>query len=133
MHQFFLRASSLFLFALLALVMAGCGSSHFRATGKITEKGAPIKLSDKGYIAMSFISTTDFEVYATQVNKQDGTFVIVGRDATGVPPGKYRVVVKVVDPYPSTKDKFQDKYSEKNTPLVREVNGKDEILIDLGS
>ena len=53
-----------------------------------------------------------------------------GRFGNGIPPGKYRIAVRQWDPYPD-RDRLEGKFSEKETPIVRDVDGKTPIDIDL--
>ena len=53
-----------------------------------------------------------------------------GRRAGGLPPGKYRIAVRQWDPYPDT-DKLGGKFDAQNSPIVREITGEEDIVIDL--
>jgi hypothetical protein len=136
MNLSFCRVVCPLLCTLLLLSLSGCGSGKVLATGKVVEKGVPLKVSDKGFLTVKFLSidpAAGGAVYPTKVNKEDGTFVIIGPDDRGIPPGKYKVAIQLVDNYPKGKDRFQGKFSDANTKLEKEVTGKEEIIIDVGS
>jgi hypothetical protein len=46
----------------------------------------------------------------------------------GLPPGKYRIALEHLK---KKQDLFKGAFSGKRTPIVREVTGSDEIVIDL--
>lgn len=123
------------LFALIVFPLTGC-SSGYKVTGKVVNKGAPIKVSDKGMIQMSFIEEADKEAanpFPVSPNP-DGTFTVNGRAShpNGPPAGKYRVSVRLIDPYPGN-DKFGDRYSPKTSKLMTEVKGDGELTIDIAN
>ena len=45
-------------------------------------------------------------------------------------PGKYKIAVEHLDPTPQT-DKLEGAFSESKTPIVRDIDGKKPIEIDL--
>lgn len=114
--------------------MTGCGGpGGFNVTGKLTQGGAPVTVSDKGVIQMNLVpvdDTTGAKVYPVTA-KPDGSFV-VNKAGDGSTPsaGKYRVSVKIVDPYPG-KDKLKDKYFGPKSTLVQDITGSGEIVINL--
>ncbi len=76
------------------------------------------------------------EGYPVKVDPATGNFEITGADGKGIPPGKYRVAVSagafVGGPGgPSSKDPFEGKFGKDNSPIIREIDGKSEIIIDL--
>jgi hypothetical protein len=126
---------SCIVFAMIVIPLTGCNSGY-KVTGKVVNKGAPIKVSDKGMLQMSFIEESDKDgsnPYPVSVNA-DGTFTVAGRGSNpnGPTAGKYRVSVRLIDPYPGT-DKFGDRYSPKTSKLVTEVKGNDDLTIDIAN
>ena len=69
------------------------------------------------------------EVFTTHAD-ENGAFKMAGRLGNGLPPGKYRIAVRQWDPFPQT-DRLGGKFGEKSTRIVREVTGKEEIVIDV--
>jgi hypothetical protein len=133
MMQRTFRITGAVLVSLVGLALPGCGSGYSHMTGKITEKGAPLKLSDKGVVQLRFVGKDADDYYQADV-QPDGSFTVVGRDGRGIPPGKYKVAVKVLDPYgPMARDRYNSRYDDKVTTLEKEVNGRDEIIVNLES
>jgi len=131
------RFVSCVLCAALCLLAAACGSAG-SVKGKLTHGGQPVTVDKtKGKIAVTFhlldqkgAATSSFPA---NVNPDDGTFTVAGRDGGGIPPGKYRVSVEVFEKYPSPIDKFKKQYSGEKSNLIREITrGSQEIDLDLG-
>ena len=59
----------------------------------------------------------------------DGSFT-VGNEKQGIAPGKYRFVIRQIDPL-TDKDKLGNKFDERNSRITRDVNEGQEIVIDL--
>ncbi len=112
----FLAAAPLFL-----LTVSGCGGPS-TVHGKLTNGGAPVTVSDKGVIVISFSPEGGAGPGFGADVKPDGTFVVRGPENKGVPPGKYRIAVMQYDPYPGT-DKLDGKFGPGKTSLVRDING----------
>jgi len=109
------------------ILLLGCGGGRHQPPGKLTKGGAPLSLSDKAVVQLSFIGDSG-ETFPTTWQK-DGTFTITGKDG-GIPNGKYKSSIAIIDPYPGGKDILNGKYAGGNGPVV-EVNGNKEIVIDL--
>lgn len=116
------------------LLLAGCGGSGYNVQGKLVKGGAPVSVSEKGVVQMSFISVDDKAAtspYPVNLEK-DGSFTVAGRgDVKGVPAGKYKVAVEIYDPYPGT-DKLGGKFSKERTPIVQDVPANGPAVIDIG-
>jgi hypothetical protein len=119
---------------LTGLAASGCGSGGaIRVKGTVTNNGQPLSVSDKGMVQVIFIPDDPEkagDTYPANVNP-DGTFEVPGKEGKGIPPGKYRVAVRQLDPYP-TKDKLKDKFSPEKTPIVRDVASR-EVNIDIAN
>lgn len=115
------------------LLVAGCGSSSVKVTGKLTKRGTALSVTEKGRILVSFHpeDTADTKgPYPADVNQSDGTFEVKGKDGGGIPPGKYRVSVQQFDPYPGT-DLLKGRFEGRNTKIVVDVKGGDVGEIDV--
>lgn len=114
------------------VALSGCGGGKVKASGKVVQNGQPIQMSDKGVMQLAFIEEKDTEGARPHGTtwKPDGTFVITGVEGKGVPPGKYRVSLSIIDPYPG-EDKFGGKFQGPKSPLVVDV-GKGEVIVDVG-
>lgn len=127
---------------LVCLVAAGCGGGGdepvVRASGRITAGGQPLHVegreSGAGAVEIKFLRIESEGEEAAQAAitqaDADGYFEVPGADGNGIPPGKYRIVIRQWDPYPQI-DKLGGKYDEENTPITREITGEEEILIDV--
>ena len=101
--------------------------------GKVVKDGQPLKLGPKGMLIVKLYADSDAEgaaPFGTDA-KPDGTFEVIGKTREGVPPGKYRVAVEIIDPYPG-KDQLGGRFSPKQTKLTKEIKDASEIVIDIG-
>ena len=131
----------LFLWALLCLAATGCGGSGERtvsARGKVTDAGRPLEVKGRdlglGTVVVQFYrigqdgrQSTDPE--EAQVDA-DGNFKVPGRRGDGIPPGRYRIAVRQWDPYPQV-DRLKGRFDERNSPIIREIAGEEDIVIDV--
>jgi hypothetical protein len=135
------HGSCLFLSALLCVITVGCGGSGeevVRARGKVTNAGQPLQVEGRdlglGMVKIELYPIGDDGQQSTNpegtVADADGSFEVPGRDGNGIPPGKYRIVLRQWDPYPQV-DKLKGRFDEQNSQIVREITGKEEILIDV--
>lgn len=123
------------LFALLALT--GCGGPKGPVTvsceGTLLKNGQPLQVAQReigvGQVTLEFIPVDDTgpapQPYGAHVDAA-GKFSMPG----GIPPGKYKVVVRQWDPF-DTVDRLQGAYAKDKTPLVFDIDGKSPINIDL--
>ena len=124
--------------ALLCPISAGCGGGAEEAVpakGRLLDAGKPLEV--RGMEAFAGMVQVEFyrigpdgqvsDVPETAVADRDGYFDIGAR---GLAPGKYRIAVRQWDPYPDV-DKLGGKFDAKNSPIVREITGEEDILIDL--
>ncbi len=138
------------LFALLALgfaALTGCGPTSGPGTaegrtkpkGKILENGLPIKVrvenlppGDPG-MKVTFVKLggTDAgdEINAQIIDAKEGTFELIGADAKGIPPGKYRVVILMAPE--GGQDHFKGKYSREKSKIEVEVKANEDLVIDV--
>jgi hypothetical protein len=128
-------------YCLVTLLLTGCGGKakddSVPVRGKVTNAGAPLKVNRPdvglGYVELHFhrinadgsVSTDP----ADAAVEESGNFTVRGRDGRGLPPGKYKITVRQLDPAPAN-DKLQGRFDLKNSRIVREV-GDQEIMIDV--
>jgi len=106
--------------------------------GKLLKGGKPLEVAQRelglGQVAIEFIplpapdaagAPASTERFGTTVDAQ-GNFSRPG----GIPPGQYKVAVRQWDPLPNV-DKLNGAFAEDKTPLLRTIDGKSEIVIDL--
>jgi hypothetical protein len=153
------RAVALGLAVAAALTtLPGCGSSNLIwVTGRITKGGAPFACPQDRKLGVTLIaieakgeggkSINGGEPFPSQVNPEDGTFVVPGPDGNGIPPGRYRVALtlkptatavseaqakagkrKTIN---SDTDFFTKRYDPGNSPVVRNLETSCELAIDL--
>ncbi len=127
--------------------LAGCGPSSGPGTaegrtkpkGKILENGLPIKVrtenlppGDPGmkvtFVTLGGTNAGD-EINAQIIDAKEGTFELIGADAKGIPPGKYRVVI-VMAPE-GGQDFFKGKYSREKSKIEVEVKANEDLVIDV--
>jgi hypothetical protein len=112
----------------LSVLASGCEPSPTKVTGKVLRDGKPIPVSATGVVQVTLIpdvaSGTQFTTYIGRC-EPDGSFVVLD-----VKPGKYKIAVEQFDPNPQT-DKLGGAFSATKTTIVREIDGKKPIEIDL--
>jgi hypothetical protein len=102
--------------------------------GRVEKGGAPFLPGKDEFVRVTFVPiqpdgkrAEDF--YVAQVNREDGTFQVAGKNLQGMPPGKYRVAVEL-DRHRS--DQLKGKFDAERSPFVFEVDARTlEIVIDL--
>ncbi|MGQ9576189.1 MAG: hypothetical protein ACUVUC_12805 [Thermoguttaceae bacterium] len=113
--------------------------------GKVVDAGQPIQgLQAKpdpknpygGYLEVRFLKYDEkgkrvagADTYSARADPT-GAFELKGRFQRGIPPGKYRIGVHLWDKYPE-KDRLKGKFEDVDSPIVREVTGQEEIIIDI--
>jgi hypothetical protein len=92
------------LVCLFALGLLGCSSApRASISGQLLDKGQPLKIPTEGLppgdrgIYVTFValdaSGTAGAPEAANVNPEDGTFTVRGKEGRGLQPGKYRITV----------------------------------------
>lgn len=131
--------------AMLGLIvfLVGCGESvpkdnSVAVSGKLTSGGQPLRVemaaSGAGWVELRFYSLDGSgnmgETYYISRVADDGAFKVLGPSDHGLPPGKYKVIVRQWDPFPST-DKLDGKFDETHSTIVREITGPTTIELDI--
>lgn len=131
------RLPALGLFLLTALSLASCGQPATPGTvscdGMLLMNGQPLEVAGReigvGQVTLEFFpvdaSGPAPQTYGAQADAT-GRFAMPG----GIPPGKYKIAVRQWDPYPDH-DKLQGKFSKETTPIVREIDGKSPLQLEL--
>lgn len=128
----------------LAVAFAsGCGSkdatgpdlSGAKITGRIVERGKPVKILKDETIKISFIGLADADGKVTGGGdvKEDGSFEIAGPSGKGLPAGKYKVTLSSDIYGGGAGDRFQDKLDAVASQMVVDVGGSgtDNFEIDI--
>lgn len=134
-----LRCLTLLLATLPLFVGCGGGDAEETVTarGRLTNAGQPLTVQGMdvgiGMIQVEFYRIgpdgKQLETPETATVDADGYFNVTGRGG-GLPPGKYKIAVRQWDPYPQV-DKLQGRFDAQNSPIVREITGDGDLLIDL--
>jgi hypothetical protein len=116
---------------LISILGCGAGDQRFNAKGRITLDGKPFQTKEKEKMRIFFqpLSESATESYAGEYNGEEGTFTVVGKDLKGIPPGKYRVSIQLIN---NGNDLFHNKLAGAKSPFTCEVvDAKSEVTIDL--
>jgi hypothetical protein len=153
------RGLVLALLALSQFALAGCGGGNVVwVTGKLLKGGANYQPPTGQIVYVTFVamelkdesgkSIPGGDAFMADLDQARGTFSVPGNDRRGIPPGKYRIAVtqkltrETFDasaPKPKRGAKAADRETDTlknqfgidNSPIVREVTGSGEIIIDL--
>ena len=132
--------------ALLSHSLVGCSPSNKTAEGRtkpkgrILENGLPIKVKtgnlppgdrDVGDLHQDRLSRCRAGDRGPDHRRAEGSFELIGPDAKGIPPGKYRVAV-VLAPY-GGRDFFKGKYSREKSKIEVEVKEGEDLVIDVAN
>jgi hypothetical protein len=118
----------------LSLLVSGCGERLIKVRGKVVKNGQPFSVSEKGVLQIAFHKDEGGKTASFgAVPQKDGSFEILGEGSKGIPAGKYRITIEAIDPYPNGKDLLKGQFSAKNSKLVRDVTGSEEITLEVGS
>ena len=125
---------------LAALAAGGCGGGSVKPHGTLMMNGQPYKPESGETLQITFAGEGESgkSISAVASVNPDGTFTVSGSTNTGIPPGKYRIMVQSTQyskggPM-NMADKFQGKYSDATkTPLTCEITSANQpIIIDVG-
>jgi hypothetical protein len=143
-------------FALSMVLFSGCGGSgnYVWVTGRLLKGGVPYKAPEGQSVTLAFYGietlnaegkkVNDAEAHQAVLDETDGSFKVIGPEGQGIPPGKYRVAVTQRysrEAFEALKDKpkglvrdddlLKEQFGPKTSPIVREVNGPVDLVIDL--
>jgi|SRR5579883_7013 len=116
------------------LLSAGCGTRMLQTQGRLVKNGQPFVPAEGEVIQILFVPVLPNgqlpgDYYAAVVDQTSGTFRPAGKDAKGMPAGKYRVAIELMK---KKKDQFGGKYDSEKSPFVFDIDEKTpEIVIDL--
>ncbi len=124
------RIGVVLMVASLMAGLVGCGPASVAVTGKITRNGKPVTGTEAAPIQVSLCPMIgDREAFdkivIAEVNQADGSFT-----ASGVPIGKVRIGVSQTD-RTTLADRFEGKFSEGESPIVRDLTQGQALTIDL--
>ncbi len=116
--------------AVCLVVLSGC-NRPVAVKGRLLYDGQPLHGRGPDDITMTFCRLVDgkdqwAEVKRAEVNQDDGTFQL----RVGLVPGTYRIMVHQTDPK-TGKDRFHDAFRQGTSPIIREITGAQELVLDL--
>lgn len=126
-------ATLLFICLLLTACNGTAGPATVSCSGTLLKGGQPLEVANReigvGMVSLEFIpvetAVPTTERYGAKADKE-GKFSLPG----GLPPGKYKITVRQWDPFPGT-DKLQGAFADEKTPIVRTIDGKSPVEIEL--
>ena len=131
--SFFRRDAAAAWLLVAVAVCVGCGKTNktITVTGSVVRNGQPLALSKNGYVQVTIQPEVDpgkaFTPRIAECDKATGKFEI-----PNVPAGKYKVGIQQFDPDPTT-DKLNGAFYVENGKIVRDLDGKQPVDIDLAN
>ena len=140
-----------------AALIDGCGSGGrtVSVAGKLVKGGAKYEVPQDQKVQMTFVAmeiedpegkmVPNSDPYPAEYQAESATFKVPGQDGYGIPPGKYRVAIsQTLTSEAAAKQKgrnrvnrdadmLRDKFSETNSPIIREIKDAADLTIDLNS
>jgi hypothetical protein len=119
---------------LLALAVAGCGSGKLQTKGRLLMDGKPLVVSEEDTVRVIFVPIPEAgkraeNTYMAAFHPEDGTFMAVGADGKGLPPGKYRIAVEYTK---KKRDMLKGAFDSGKSPFVYDINSSTaELTLDL--
>jgi hypothetical protein len=125
-----------FLVGVVALMASGCGSSDaVRVSGTLVRDGKPVVVEEGQWVQMLFYEVDPKvagESFPANVGP-DGSFDLPGKEGSGIPVGKYKVVIRWVTHKDRTTDALKDAFTLEKSPIVVEIQGSRNLTIDLSA
>jgi hypothetical protein len=140
MSRLFRACAFPLLVAATGLLPTGCGGvKGVRVRGHVLWDGHPYRPSADEQMQVSFVSVGGGARIsaASSVDPGDGSWELQGPPGGLIPPGNYRILVACILYGPDVpagqqfKDKFQEAFSEKNSPLGCEITAEPEQVLDI--
>ena len=134
MHRFWTFG---ILLLLAALTVTGCGDRRLRTQGRVLKGGKPFVAEKGQYLTVTFVPLLKDKngkdlppdnYYYSEVDQATGTFTAAGGDLKGIPSGKYRVQLRLMQ---RKKDLWGGKYTGPSLPTLDVNSGLSEIILDL--
>jgi len=121
----------------LCALVVGCGSSNkIKARGRVTKDGKPFAITKADNMGLRIVlapidlpsDATTYTQYPAMF-QTDGTFQVKGNDGEGLPPGKYRVSMELIQ---KKEDLWKGKLLGGRSSFVVEVTpANKELVINL--
>ncbi len=136
-------------------LLSGCGGSghYVWVTGTLLKGGAPYKPPEGQNVTLAFVAIETLDADGKVAKRSDqyqadldesGWFKVIGPEGSGIPPGKYRVAISQRynrEAFEALKNKpkgmvrdddtLKDRFGPATSPIVREVKGRTDLVIDM--
>ena len=119
--------------AALALGCSGNAASLIKARGRVVKNGSAYTLPKGRGLRINFAPQAPpegnrYDSYPAIFDPDKGTFEVVGKNDQGLPPGKYKVSLELME---KKEDLFNGKLTGNASPIVLEVTpANPELVID---
>lgn len=125
---------------LLSVSLIGCSGSTIptvKVRGKLVDGAHAIRPDPQGSLTLIFVQQeaedrrSSFSGYLDEA----GGFEVLGREQSGVPVGKYQVMLQPMAPKPSpAMQTIQNRFGNDQSPIVIDIQPSDEpLVIDLAT
>ena len=154
------RLAAIMLLIACPILLPGCGGSSNAVwvEGKLLKGGARYSPPEGHLVSLTFIGLEiegpmgkvikSPEPFEADYKDEDGTFSVPGREGSGIPPGKYRIAVTQKmsreafeaakpkgkagqKPITRETDFLGDRFGPTTSPIVREIKGSTDLVIDM--
>ncbi len=134
--RFLILLFSVCLIASLPACSTGSKLATAKVKGNLLFNGTPFVSKHNGSLTVKFIPIVEegqpFDTFIADVNREDGSFVVVGRAEDGIPVGKYRISIdQMVMNMPPEVEAMNRRFSPEVSRIIREITGNETIQIDL--
>ena len=140
---------------LVLVLLPGCGGSghYVWVTGKLLQGGAPYKAPEGQSASLTFVAIETQDASGRTIKntdqyqadlEDDGSYKVPGPEGKGIPPGKYRIAVTqkmLREAFEALKNKpkkmvrdddlLKDQFGPMKSPIVREIKGPIDLVIDM--
>jgi hypothetical protein len=112
----------------------GCGDGKLRPKGYLIKDGGRFVPNEGRLIQVTFVPIPSNgepvrDHYYADVDQTTGTFIPAGKDGRGMPAGKYRVAVQIIN---KRSDELKGKFDQEKSPFVFDVDSNsNEFVLDL--
>lgn len=118
-----------------AALVAGCSRGTFNTRGTVLKDGRPIKVEEGQALRILLVPMLEDgsqpkDYYVAEFQASDSSFRVCGKYVKGMPPGKYRVALELLQ---NRKDLLGGAFGPENSPHVVTIQSNgDEITVDVG-
>lgn len=116
-------------------ILAGCGTGLYKVKGRIVKNGEPAMPGkglhyEVGLIPLDAAGNSLQDVYPANRGKERNDFAVPGKTGKGIPPGKYRIGIRMTDAF-GERDELLGAFGDDKSPIIRDIQSSEELVIDL--